>query len=147
MTSAGLSHSDQHRFAFPGETDSHQMHPVVAAVDPSAQNLLELLSLQGFERLVAALGFKSFLRRAVEPAQGAGAIVVAHRAEEGGHHVLRTGRRSLRTAKAQRSNQEAAREGESQVPEQDGAKSSSSAAETNSSLHQNDAREWPLRTH
>jgi hypothetical protein len=27
------------------------------------------------------------------------------------------------------------------VPEQDGANSSSSAAETNSSLHQNDARE------
>ncbi len=123
------------------------MHRFVAAVDLGAQDLLERLSPQGFERLVAAVRFKSFFGCAVEPAQRAGTIVVAHRAEEGGYHVCRTDRSLLLTAEAQRSNQEAAGEGDSQVPEQDGANSSSSAAETNSSLHQNDAREWPLRTH
>lgn len=155
MASSRLAHSDENRFALPHEADSDQVHALVAAVDLSTENLLELLSSQRLECLVAALALKSLLGQTVEQGYRARAIVAGHRSEEGAYHVLRTGRWLLRAAEAERSNQEASqeanqeagRERASQVPEQDGANSSSSAAETNSSLHQNDARECPLRTH
>lgn len=151
MASSRLAHSDENSFALPYEADSDQVHALVAAVDLSTENLLELLSSQRLECLVAAFALKSLLGQTVEQGYRARAIVAGHRSEEGAYHVLRTGRWLLRAAEAERSNQEAnqeaVRERASQVPEQDGANSSSSAAETNSSLHQNDAREWPLRTH
>ena len=147
MAPARLSHSDQDGFALTGETDSNQVHLCVAPVDLGTQNPFELLSTQCLKGAVTALLLKACFGWAVEPAERPGAIVAAHRAEEGAHRVLGTDRRLLRAAEAQRSNQEAVRDRASQVPEQDGANSSSSAAETNSSLHQNDAREWPLRTH
>ncbi len=147
MAPARLSHSDQHGFALTGETDSNQVHLRVAPVDLGTENPFEFLSTQGLEGPVAAFLLKAFLGCAVEPAERAGAIVATHRAEECAHRVFGTDRRLLRAAEAQRSNQEAVRDRVSQVPEQDGANSSSSAAEMNSSLHQNDASEWPLRTH
>ena len=147
MASLRLSHSDQHGLALPGETHTDQVHLFIATVDPGALNPFESLLLQSLERGVAAFLLKPFFRLAVEPSERASAVVAVHCAEEGAHHVLRTDRRLLRAAEAQRSNQEAAGDCLSQVPEQDGANSSSSAAETNSSLHQNDAREWPFRTH
>ncbi len=147
MTPARLSHSDQDGFALTRETDSNQVHLWVAPVDFGTENPFEILSTQCLEGPVAALLLEAFFGWAVEPAERAGAVVAADRVEECAHRVLGTDRSLLRAAEAQRSNQEAVPDRLSQVPEQDGANSSSSAAETNSSLHQNDAREWPLRTH
>lgn len=147
MAPARLSHSDQHGFALTGETDSNQVHLRVAPVGLGTQNPFESLIAQRLERSAAVLFLETFLGWAIQPAKRAPALVPVYGAEEGANNSLGTESWLLRAAEAQRSNQEAVRARASQVPEQDGANSSSSAADTNSSLHQNDAREWPLRTH
>lgn len=141
MAPARLSHSEQNGFALTGETSSHQVHSLVPPVDLDTQDPFESLLTQRLQRSVAVLLLETFLGWAIQPAKCALAIVTVHRAEEGAHDALRTDRWSPRAAEVQRSNQKAAGDSLPQVPEQDGANSSSSAAETNSSLHQNDARE------
>lgn len=105
MSSAGLSHSDHNRFAHSGETDTDQVHSLVAAVDLITQYLLEPLPPQRLERAGTALFLKLRLGRTVEPVQRAGTIAAGHSAKEGGYDFLRVSRWSLRTAEARRSNQ------------------------------------------
>lgn len=141
MASAGSAHSDDHRLAFSCEADPDQLGFRVTTVHLGAEDSFELLSLQRFEGPFARLALESRSGGPVEPAERLLAVAAADGAEKRRHDFFRTGRWLLRTAEAERSNQEPSRKGESQVPEQDGANSSSSAADTNSSLHQNDARE------
>lgn len=147
MPSSRLPHSDHDRLALTGESRPHEVQAIVAAVGAHREDALELLLAKRFERLSAGFAVEALLGAVGEPAAGLVAVALRHGGEERRHDFVGTGRWLLRTAEAERSNQDPSRQRELQVPEQDGANSSSSAAETNSSLHQNDAREWPLRTH
>ena len=132
------------------ETDPHQVELRVPAIDLATQYALESLSPQGLERVVAGLAFKARFGEPVEPRSHAFAVVGCYGGKEPVDQVFGARRGLLLAGSDQGSDQSGespGRTGKSQVPGQDGANSSSSEAEMNSSLHQNDTREWPLRTH
>lgn len=146
MTFARRAHSDQRGHALVREAHAHEVELRVAPVDLAPEDALEALLAQGPERGVALFVFEPFLRRAVEPFRGCGTVVGIRRYEKCVDGILRP---CLRPALAsERKGGQKPDDGRGpQVPEQEGANSSSSAAEMNSSLHQNDASECPFRTH
>lgn len=147
MASSSLAHPDDDRFALVGKADANEVSRVIPSIHGAAHDTLELLRTQCFDRFVAALPLESLCRVSVEPLHGTGAATRIDLAEERVDHVAWSDRWLPRAPENAEGRQRPGLRGLRQVPEQDGANSSSSAAETNSSLHQNDASECPLRTH
>ena len=147
MASRGLAHANDDGLALFGKAYAHQVSLVVASVDRAAQHTLESLGAKLLDGYFAAFLLKASLGLAVEPLGGAWATARRDLTEERIHGVVRSGRWLPRAPEAQQNSQRPGPRAPGQVPEQDGANSSSSAAEMNSSLHQNDASECPLRTH
>ena len=140
MTSARLAHSDESGCALVRKAHAHEHEVRIAPIDVAAEHLLEPLCAQRFERALALLTLEPLLRCAAEPARRFVAVVRLDRDEERVHRIFRTGFRPP-LASEREGGQQPDRAAKPQVPEQEGANSSSSAAETNSSLHQNEASE------
>lgn len=146
MTFAGLAHSDQRRCTFVSKPDAYEVEVPVAPIGLASEHPFEPLLAKGLERALAVFVPKPFFRCATEPVGGRATVIGLDRDEKRVNGVFRTGLRP-RLAPEHEGGQQPDRSRRPQVPEQEGANSSSSAAEMNSSLHQNDASEWPLRTH